>query len=336
MASNDSRRYDSSSTRRSRSSASSRTSTRSSNTRRDGYRAVEGGRSGRRRYSSRSVSSVRVGDIRNAQRAERASQAPESKFRKRLRIVLISIGTLVAVLAVAFAVLSFTNAFTIKQVTVEGVEHLTAEEVSELAAVPKDATLLNVDTDMIKQRLLKDAWIQSVQILRMFPSTLDISVSERTIVAVVEVPVVDTTGVRNWAISSDNIWLMPIPDKNSEAGKMISPKIYEDAEQVLHISDVSYGEEPEIGGVCTNENVNCALSIVSGMTTSLADRVREVKATDTDSTTLVLDNGVEIAFGSAENIRDKERVCLQLLEEYEGEIAYINVRVVDNPMWRSL
>lgn len=279
---------------------------------------------------------MRVGDIRNAQRAERTSQVPETKFRKRLRAVLIAIGSLVAVLAVVFAALSFTNAFTIKQVTVEGIEHLTAEEVSELAAVPKDATLLSVDTDLIKQRLLKDAWIQSVQIFRMFPSTLEISVSERTIMAVVEVPVVDTTGVRSWAISSDNIWLMPIPDKNSEAGKMISPKIYEDAEQVLHISDVAYGEEPEIGAVCTNENVNCALSIVSGMTTSLADRVCEVKATDTDSTTLVLDNGVEIAFGSAENIRDKERVCLQLLEEYEGEIAYINVRVVDNPMWRSL
>lgn len=279
---------------------------------------------------------MRVGDIRNAERRERAGQKPESKLRSRLRAAFIAIGALVVVLGVAFAVLSFTNAFAIEQVTVEGVEHLTADEVSELAAIPKDATLLSVDTEAVKQRLLKDAWIQSVQIFRMFPSTLDISVTERTIMAVVEVPVVDTAGVRNWAISSDNIWLMPIPDKNSEAGKMISPKIYEDAEQVLHISDVAYGEEPEIGAYCTNENVNCALSIVSGMTTSLADRVREVKATDTDSTTLVLDNGVEIAFGSAEDIRDKERVCLQLLEEYEGEIAYINVRVVDNPMWRSL
>ena len=279
---------------------------------------------------------MRVGDIRNAERRERAGQKPESKLRSRLRAAFIAIGALVVVLGVAFAVLSFTNAFAIEQVTVEGVEHLTADEVSELAAIPKDATLLSVDTEAVKQRLLKDAWIQSVQIFRMFPSTLDISVTERTIMAVVEVPVIDTTGVRNWAISSDNIWLMPIPDKNSEAGKMISPKIYEDAEQVLHISDVAYGEEPEIGAYCTNENVNCALSIVSGMTTSLADRVREVKATDTDSTTLVLDNGVEIAFGSAEDIRDKERVCLQLLEEYEGEIAYINVRVVDNPMWRSL
>lgn len=279
---------------------------------------------------------MRVGDIRNARSARQSGEAAGSKARGRLKAVFIAIGSLVVVAAIAFAALSFTNAFAIEQVTVEGVEHLTEKEVSELAAVPKDATLLSVDTETIKQRLLKDAWIQSVQIYRVFPSTLEISVTERTIMAVVEVPVVDTTGVRNWAISSDNIWLMPIPDKNSDAGKMISPKIYEDAEQVLHISDVAYGEEPEIGGYCNNENVNCALSIVAGMTTSLSERVREVKATDVDSTTLVLDNGVEIAFGSAENIRDKERVCLQLLEEYEGEIAYINVRVVDNPMWRSL
>ena len=294
MAPDYNRRYDSSGSRTGRGSSSSRASRRYAGSRRSSYRAVAGGRAGERRNSARSsrfrrdakadsgrvVSSVRVGDIRSAQTSEQPGAGKESKLRGRLKAAFIAIGSLVVVLAIAFAALSFTNAFAIEEVTVEGIEHLTAKEVSELAAVPKDATLLSVDTEALKQRLLKDAWIQSVQIYRVFPSTLEISVTERSIMAVVEVPVVETTGVRNWAISSDNIWLMPIPDKNSEAGKMISPKIYEDAEQVLHISDVAYGEEPEIGAYCNNENVNCALSIVSGMTTSLADRVREVKATD--------------------------------------------------------
>ena len=43
-----------------------------------------------------------------------------------------------------------------------------------------------------------------------------------------------------------------------------------------------------------------ALAIVDGMTTDLAGRVTTVKATETESTTLVLDNGVEIVLWRGE------------------------------------
>ncbi len=132
------------------------------------------------------------------------------------------------------------------------------------------------------------------------------------------------------------MWLMAIPDQDSELGQSISQQIYEDAASVLHITDVPYGTSPETGAFCTDENVNNALDIVAGMTTSLADQVVLVKATDAESTKLTLDNGVEIAFGKAEDIREKERVCLEIMEQNPGSVAYINVRVVDRPTWRAL
>ena len=79
-----------------------------------------------------------------------------------------------------------------------------------------------------------------------------------------------------------------------------------------------------------------ALSIIDGMTTELSDQIKSVAAASSNSTTLTLDNGVEIAFGEAKDIRDKERVCLELLKQHEGKISYINVRVVNKPVWRSL
>ena len=98
-----------------------------------------------------------------------------------------------------------------------------------------------------------------------------------------------------------------------------------------------YGTSPETGAFCTDENVNNALDIVAGMTTSLADQVVLVKATDAESTKLTIDNGVEIAFGKAEDIREKERrdAC-EIIEQNPGSVAYINVRVVDRPTWRAL
>ena len=112
--------------------------------------------------------------------------------------------------------------------------------------------------------------------------------------------------------------------------------IYEDAANALEITDIPYGSSPEAGKYCNNANVENALSIIDGMTTELADQIKSVSAASSNSTTLTLDNGVEIAFGDSQDIRDKERVCLELLQQYEGKISYINVRVVNKPVWRSL
>ena len=274
---------------------------------------------------------MRVGDL---DRAERSSRAQKTYRRYLVRIGIVA--ALVLALVGGGLAVYYSNLFTIENVSVTGVEHLTATDMSELASVPAGTTLLRVDAAGIRERLLKDAWVDDVSVNRVFPNTLELAVTERTITAVVDVPTENAESVQPWAIASDGMWLMPIPDQNSEAGKRTSPKVYEDAAKVLHITDVPYGTSPETGAFCTDENVNNALDIVAGMTTSLADQVVLVKATDAESTKLTLDNGVEIAFGKAEVIREKERVCLEIMEQNPGSVAYINVRVVDRPTWRAL
>ena len=276
------------------------------------------------------LSSVSIGEIDRAARAERTR-----KTYKRHVIRVMCILLALACIAAACVALYFSDAFKIESVQVKGVEHLTAQEMEALANVPSNTTLLRVDTSAIKSNLLRDAWVKSVSIDRIFPSTLQITITERTIAAVVEVPVTNATTTQPWAIASDGMWLMAIPDQDSELGQSISSKIYEDAQSALRITDVPLGTQAETGTYCSDDNVNNALAIVSGMTTSLADEVVQVKATDAESTLLILDSGVEIAFGQAENIRDKERVCQEILEENSGQVAYINVRVVDRPTWRS-
>ena len=64
--------------------------------------------------------------------------------------------------------------------------------------------------------------------------------TERNVTAIVEVPVSSSDKtIRNWAISSDHMWLMPVPDKNSETAKNISQQIFADVEGKL----LSYAAE---------------------------------------------------------------------------------------------
>ena len=272
-----------------------------------------------------------IGDIRRSERRERAKETS----RRYLVRVFIVIGIIVALIA-GWAALYNSPAFTIQNVQVEGVEHLTSEEMSQLTNVPTGETLLRVDTEAIRSRLKQTTWVEDASVTRVFPDTLKITVTEREIEAIVEIPNRAGSSTKKWAIAKDHIWLMPIPEPDSDAAKTTSSKIYEDAEAALHITDVPYGTSAEIGQECQDANVNNALDIIAGMTTDLASHVETVSAAGPAETTLLLDSGVEIAFGKAENIRDKERVILQILEENPDSVAYINVRMVETPTWRSL
>lgn len=250
----------------------------------------------------------------------------------RVLLVLIVVG----ICAAGGALVYFSNLFPIENIEVVGAEHLSKEEVVQSAAVPADSTMLRVDTGAIEGRLKENGWVRSASVSRQLPGTLKITITERQVAAVVTITSTQDQQNEDWIIDSDGTWLMRLPAQDSAEAASIPDRVYEDASKAMKITDVPYGAKPESGAACTDDAVLNALEVVSGLTTSLADSVVQVSATDAENTTLTLDNGVEIAFGKAEDIRTKERVCLQLMEQHPSEIAYINVRVVDRPTWRAI
>ena len=230
---------------------------------------------------------------------------------------------------------SISAGLAITSVKVNGADHLTNDDGYSRCRAP-GTTLLNVDTSSVANSVDRDAWVADVSVNRIFPDTLEINVTEREIAAIVEVAADNAKVTQMWAIASDGMWLMEIPARDSELGATISPQIYEDADRVLHITGVPFGLTPEVGTYCADGNVNNALAILDGLSTELADQVKTVTATDAASTCLTLDNGIEIAFGTAEDIRDKERIVLQIMADNPGKVSYINVRVPDRPTWRAV
>ncbi len=276
--------------------------------------------------------SVSVSEVRNASRyRQRAAKS------HRIMGALIAVVVVVAVLGIGGFALSSSGAFKVERVTVSGANHISSEDLTQLAAVPEGTTLLNVDANGISSRLTSNAWVKSASVDRVFPDTLNLSITEREVSAVVSVTVDESNTVERWALSSDGMWLCKIPDNRESAEAQALPsQVFEDADNALEITDIPYGSKPEAGSYCNNANVENALGVIDGMTTELAGQVKSVAAASSESTTLTLQNGIEIAFGSSKDIRDKERVCLQLMAEHEGKISYINVRVVNKPVWRSL
>ena len=292
---------------------------------------AQSGASSKARSSRTRLESVSIGQIKRRERSERATRRARNYA---LRIIIAAV--VVVALVITGGIAYNSDLFTIEDVQISGVEHLTSDEMALMANIPEGSTLLRVDVDNIRKRLMQNAWVQDVSVNRIFPNTLEINVTERSIAAVVEVPTSTGRSTKLWAISSDHMWLMPIPARDSDAGKTTSEQIYIDAENALKIVNVPYGTQAQIGTLCTDSNVLNALDIVSGMTTELSGMVVEVSAAGPDETKIMLSNGVEVAFGKAENIRDKERVILKILADNPDSVAYINVRTVTNPTWRTV
>lgn len=283
----------------------------------------------------RSINRDRERRERQERRAAREQHRAQEQRKSRLPFIIVGVAVFLAVSFLGmYYIISKTNVFEIEEINISGTEHLTAQEVRALISIPQGTTLLNVDTAQIAASMERDAWVKTVDVNRVFPNKIEIVVHEREIGAIVEVPTGVAQTIQNWAIADDGMWLMAVPSRDSEVGKQLSQQIYDDADKALHIIDVPYGVQPQIGAYCTDENVENALKIITGLTTDLANQIKVVSAKDVESTMLTLKNNVEIAFGSADNIREKERICLKIMEE-NPTVVFINVRVPDRPTYRK-
>ncbi len=290
-------------------------SSRSTRSRRDSAASTHaaGRGSSRSSYSSSSTSGRRVGDIRAREREQRI----RSHYRKFVMRIVIAVA---AVLLVIFGSIFVyrSDLFHVNNVQINGVSHLTSQEITEIAAVPADSTLLRLDAAGIKQRLEDNAWVQSATIHRSLPDTIVIDVTERTPGAVVRI-----NDKQTWVISTDCSWL--------------SAATEDDWNNNMRIIDVSSSiAQPVSGSECTDGGIKNALAILDGISDDLKDQIQSISAESSIKTSLNLKNGITVAFGDSSNIQLKEAAINELLSQYAGKISYINVRVPASPTYRTL
>ncbi len=273
--------------------------------------------------------------LKKIQKLKRHSKEAREARKLTKKKVLITLAILLVLSAIgAFVYLSNSDVFEITEVEYVGADHLTRAECEALAPSPEGQNLLNFDGDSIKAGFLRDAWVEGVSFNRVFPHKLQVVIKEKDIGAIVEFNSGANQTAQNWVITLDGTWIMGLPDQQSDVGKSISQNIFTDAENAVHIKDCPNGIAPEMGKQCTDETVLNALQILKEFSTDLKDNVSSITASNISATTLQLKNNVEIAFGAAENVREKERIAKEIMEQ-NSQVVYVNVRSVERPTWRS-
>lgn len=264
-----------------------------------------------------------------AQRRRREIVERVMPFVRQIVLVLATL----AIVGICFAVVYNSPLFSVTDVTVEGTGYLTADQVTQLASLD-GTTLLRLDKDQVRDNLAASAWVSSVDVSRVFPDTVRLVVTERTVAALVTLPVTtDQPQARTWAVSTDGVWLAQVDASDtSELGTKLDAL----ASTVPTIAGVSGSISPAAGTAIADEGILNALGILNEASSSLTSQIVSFDAPSADQTSFTLASNVTIAFGSTIDLQSKERVVLQLLAEHQGAISYINVRVVERPAWRGL
>jgi cell division protein FtsQ len=130
-------------------------------------------------------------------RRERRELLKPTRRRALVRrwVVLVTFLGVVAVLYIVF----FTGVLGVRQVDVEGIKGLTADEVRVAAAVEMGKPLIRLDTDEIAERVSRLPRVWHVSVERSWPTTVTVTVDERGPVGYVGKPdgahMVDASGV---------------------------------------------------------------------------------------------------------------------------------------------
>ena len=221
----------------------------------------------------------------------RASRV-QRRFARRLRarrwrawrrvLVLLALAALVA--GGVWLVL-FSATTSVHQVSVTGVSVLTEDEVRAQAAVPLDVSLATSDLDAVAARVEALAPVASVEVTRDWPDTVHVDVTERQALAVVE-----------W----EGAWRGVDDD-----GVLF--RSYEERPADLPLLDVRAATPASA--------LAEAATVVGKLPDNLLERVRTVQVGSIDAISLVLGDGTQVNWGSADESAAKVEVLTLLMRQ---------------------
>lgn len=210
----------------------------------------------------------------------------------------------------------------LRTVEVGGNARVAARDVVVASKLSDADHLLRISTARVASSVQESPWVSAAEVERILPSTVRITVVERTPAAVVPV------GTASWFVDRDGIVLEQVP-AGTTAPSFEGVRLPVVAD--LPIEAVLPGKRVGV------PQYRQSLTVLHSLPAAVRERVTVVRAPTPDGIALELSNGPAILFGSAEALRDKVFAVRALMEKATAEglqLAAIDVRVPTRPAAR--
>lgn len=200
-------------------------------------------------------------------------------------LILAGAGT-VLVAALLVWLLAFSSVFGVRTVSVHGTHQLSAEQVRKAADISSGTPLLRLDTAAVTRRVEHLPTVASASVQTSFPSTVVITVTERSAVGYVQsgagYVLVDTSGYQFRTVHTEpkDLPLFVVPD-----------------------------------GTDARTTGGAVAQVAAALPSSLLHKVVSIRATDPDAITLRLADHRVVHWGSPAHSATKARILPALLRQ---------------------
>ena len=243
--------------------------------------------------------------VKERSRRPASARNREDARKHRLRVAV----ALTTVSVFAFALLSVVRSpmLDVDRVTVSGNSQASSDEIVAAARVPIGTPLLEVDIDLVKQRVTQVPWVQSVEVARSWSGELKLEITER--VAILSLP-----AEGGYALID-------------RAGRQLEV-VTERPEDFLPVEGVVASGQP---GNPAPPETTAVLELMTELTPTVRMAMDSVLI-DRGSLSVGLTDGGRVLFGSSELLADKV-VSLETMLQYVDLrcLREIDVRVPAAP-----
>jgi cell division protein FtsQ len=229
---------------------------------------------------------------RLAERTQRGTRGRPPIPHRRL---ILGAGAAVLLAAVIVWLLAFSSVFAARNVTVRGVHQLSAAQVRHAAAIDPGTPLLRLNSGAVAHRVQRLPDVAAARVSTSFPSTVVITVTERTPVGYVHADggytLVDTTGLQYRTVHA----------KPGNLPLFVVPK-----------------------GADSRTTGGAVARVAAALPKSLLHRVTSIQALDPDAITLLLTDNRIVRWGSAAHSAQKARILPTLLRQHGTQFDVTN------------
>ena len=233
--------------------------------------------------------------------AERSALRSRQRFARRQwrrrwlawRYLLVGV-LVVALVAGGTWLVYFSDVLTVKRVEVSGEHLLSRQQVLKTAQVPDGEQLARLDVGAISARLRSLAEVRRVDVSRKWPSSVQIEITERVAVAVIEI------GGRLRGLDADGVVFSSYPKPPPGLPRISSTSS------------------------TTPDALREAATVVSALPEELTAVVDHVEVLTVDQINLVLKDQRIVVWGSADDSALKAEVLLKLLRQ-PGKVYDVSV-----------
>lgn len=219
--------------------------------------------------------------------------APKRKIIPKRALVglLFVVGFFLIIIAFALS-----PVFVLKNVKISGNYFLTEEEVFRISGVEPGENLFQIEMDDVIQTMSKDIRIEKAIVKRVFPSTIEIQVIERPVLAMVQCDYgfleVGTGGTI--LAAHRNLTNVPVP--------LITG---------VTVSDLF------VGDVVENANINAVINYIALLDSETEKNLSEINIADPENVVVYMKGPVQLKMGDISSLAKK----LEITESVSREVS---------------